>query len=97
MKTVIWRDGLTVPTDPDANDVYQWDWADWLDGETLATVAVLPSAGITAVEYYRGADYVDVRVSAAAVGTVHTVTVRATSSGSGRVQDRTVRFDCKER
>lgn len=97
LKPIIWRDGLTVPTDPDANEIYQWAWADWLDGETLADVDVLPSADITAVEYYRGADYVDVRVSAAALGAVHSVTVRATSSGSGRVQDRTVQFDCKER
>ena len=97
LKTIIWRDRLTLPTDPDANRIYQWAWADWLDGETLADVEILTSGGITAVEEFRGADYVDVRVSGGAVDAVHAVTVRATSSGSGRVQDRTVLFNCKER
>ena len=97
MKQVIWRDGLTVPTDPDANRIYQWDWAAWLDGETLADVEILTSAGITAVEEGRGADYVDVRVSGGAVDAVHAVTVRVTSSPSAQKDDRTVLFNCRER
>jgi len=96
LKPIIWRAGLTLPTDPDAVEIYQWAWADWLDGETLADVQVIAGAGITAQVAYTGADYVDVRVSAAAVGAVHAVTVRATSS-TGRVQDRTVLFDSRER
>lgn len=91
-----WRDGVVLPTAPDAADIYQWAWADWLDGETLAGVQVIADAGITAQVLYIGEDYVDVRVSAAAVGMVHAVTVRATSSG-GRAQPRTVLFDSRER
>lgn len=27
---ILWRPGLTLTVDPDASDIYQWDWTDWL-------------------------------------------------------------------
>ena len=98
MKRIAWRQGLTLPHDPDASEVYQWDWSDWLDGDTLAgSPVILADPGITAALEYLGRTYVDVRVSGGTAGTVYTVTVRATSAPDGRITDRTVRFDCQER
>jgi len=54
-------------------------------------------SGITAALEYLGSTYVDVRVSGGTAGTSYAVTVRATSAPKGRITDRTVRFDCKER
>ena len=93
MKPIAWRPGLTLPLDPDASEIYQWDWADWLDGETLVNPPVIVAdPGITAELYYLGATSVDVRVQAGTAGSTYAVTVRATSATSARVTDRTVRF-----
>lgn len=98
MKKIAWKPGLTLDVDPDASEIYQWDWSDWLDGETLVNPPVIVAeAGITATLYYLGSTYVDVRISGGTAGTSYSVTVRATSAPKGRITDRTVRFDCKER
>ena len=93
MKKIAWKPGLTLPLDPNASEIYQWDWSDWLDGETLVNPPVVTSdAGITATLYYLGADFVDVRVQGGTPGSTYAVTVRATSATRARVTDRTVRF-----
>lgn len=93
MKTIAWKAGLTLPLDPDDSEIYRWDWADWLDGETLVNPPqIVAEAGITASLYYLGADYVDVRIQGGSAGTTYAVTVRATSATRARVADRTVRF-----
>lgn len=98
MKRIAWRDGLTLPHDPNASEIYRWDWADWLEGETLVDPPVIVAdAGITAALYWVGADYVDVRISGGTVGTTYGVTVRATSATRSRTDDRTVRFEVKQR
>jgi hypothetical protein len=97
LKTLIWREGLTVPHDVQGIDVYRWLLADWLDGETVATAEVLPVTGLTAVAgtVGPGMDYVDVQISAGLAPAQVPVTVRAGSSG-GRRLDRTVIFDLRE-
>ncbi len=93
MKQIAWKPGLTLPLDPDASEIYRWDWADWLDGETLVNPPVIEAdAGITASLYYLGADYVDVRIQGGTAGSTYGVTVRVTSVTRARVADRTVRF-----
>lgn len=98
MKRIAWREGLTLPHDPQDSEVYQWDWSDWLDGDTLAgSPTILADPGITAALEYLAAQTVDVRISGGIAGTTYAVTVRATSTPRGRIADRTVRFDCHER
>ena len=93
MKKIIWKPNLTLPLDPDASEIYQWDWTDWLDGETLVNPPVIVAdPGITATLYYLGATTVDVRIEGGAAGSTYVVTVRATSATRARRQDRTVRF-----
>ena len=93
MKKIAWKPGLTLDVDPDASEIYQWDWTDWLDGETLVNPPVIVAeAGITATLHYLGADTVDVRIQGGTAGTTCAVTVRATSATHARVADRTVRF-----
>lgn len=93
MKKIIWKPNLTLPLDPDASEIYQWDWTDWLDGETLVNPPLIEAAaGITATLYYLGASTVDVRVAGGTPGTTYAVTVRATSATHARRRDRTVRF-----
>ena len=58
---------------------------------------IVAEAGITAELEFLGADYVDVRVSGGTVGLTYGVTVRATSVPRGRIADRTVRFEVKQR
>ena len=97
MTPIRWKPGLTLPLDPHASEIYQWDWTDWLDGETLVNPPLIEAdAGITAALYYLGASTVDVRVSGGTPGTTYAVTVRATSATHARTQDRTVRFACQE-
>lgn len=97
MKKILWVPGLTLPQDPNASEIYQWDLADWLDGETLVNPpTVTADTGITAAIYVVGPSSVDVRVSGGTAGTTYGVTVRATSATHSRIQDFTVRFEVKE-
>ena len=97
MKKIIWKPGLTLPLDPNASEIYQWDWTDWLDGETLVNPPVIEAeAGITATLYFLGVSTVDVRIEGGTAGTTYAVTVRATSATSARRTDRTVRFAVAE-
>ena len=93
MKIIAWRPNLTLPADPNDSEIYRWDWADWLDGETLVNPPVIiADPGITAALYYLGTDYADVRITGGAAGVTYAVTVRATSATRSRVADRSVRF-----
>lgn len=93
MKPILWKPDITLPLDPDASEIYQWDWTDWLDGETLVNPPVIEAdAGITATLYFLGASTVDVRIQGGTPGSTYAVTVRATSATHARRQDRTVRF-----
>lgn len=97
MKKVVWTPTLTLTHDPNASEIYQWDFTDWLDGETLVNPpTVTAEAGITAAIYVVGSTTVDVRISGGTAGTTYTVTVRATSVTHSRIQDRTVRFQVAE-
>ena len=96
LKSIIHREGVTLPHDPNASDIYRWNWLDWLDGETISAQSIVADAGITAALVTQGSTYVDIRVSGGVVGVTYGVTSRVTSS-SGRIQDRTVKFAVRER
>lgn len=97
MKTIAWTPGITLPMDPDGIEIWQWDWSDWLDGDTLANPpTIIAEPGITADLEFLGAHTVDVRVLGAPAGNTYAVTVRATSATTGRRTDRTVRFAMTE-
>jgi len=98
METILWKKNLTLPLDPDASEIYQWDWTTWLDGETLANPPVIEAdAGITATLYFLADRTVDVRIQGGTPGSTYAVTVRATSATHARRQDRTVRFAVADR
>lgn len=97
MKTITWNPWITLPHDPNASDIYRWNWLDWLNGETISAQSIVVDAGITAALVTLGATYVDIRISGGTAGQTYGVTSRVTSSPNGRIQDRTVKFAVRER
>jgi len=96
MKQVVWVPGLTLTQDSSDSEIYQWDLADWLDGETLVDPPTMTAdAGITAAIYVVGPSSVDVRVSGGTAGTTYEVTVRATSATHSRIKSFPVLFGVK--
>lgn len=73
MQRIIWRRGLRVTMDKDANDVRRWELSGWVEGATLAGAEVTvtrvvgadpaPAPDFAAVVESVGADYVDVRIT----------------------------------
>ena len=92
-----WKPGITIPHDPNASDIYRWNWLDWLDGETISAQSIIAEAGITATLVTLGTTYVDIRILGGAAGVTYGVTNRVTSSANARIQDRTVKFAVRER
>lgn len=92
-----WKPGITVPHDPNASDIYRWNWLDWLDGETISAQSIVAEAGITATLVTLGTTYVDIRILGGTAGVTYGVTNRVTSSTNARIQDRTVNFAVRER
>ncbi len=88
MSTVQWKPGLAIAQDPDAVRDYAIDFAEFLEGETLASVVVTPTA-CTATKQSSDDASVKVRVSAVTAGA--SVTIHITTS-SGQVDDRTINF-----
>lgn len=94
-KKLKWSRGLTLDKDPDAVEVYTFDFTQWLDGEAITSAQALADAPLTASVDAFTASSVDVRVSGGTVGKRLGVTCRVTSS-NGRVQDRTIYFRIRE-
>ena len=97
LTTITWKPGITLPHDPNASDIYRWNWLDWLDGETISAQSIVADAGITATLVTLASTYVDIRISGGTAGQAYGVTSRVTSSPNGRIQDRTVNFAVRER
>ena len=98
MIEIKWKDGLILPHDPNASDIYRWNWLDWLDGETISGTSVLAAdTGITASIVTQGTTYTDVRISGGALGKTYTVANRVTSASNARIQDRSVSFVVQSR
>lgn len=97
MIDIIWHEGMVLPHDPDASEIYRMDFSEWLGEETISANSIIPASGITAVLYNQGADYIDFRVSGGTAGNIYSVTVRVTSSSLARIQDRSILFNCINR
>ena len=95
MKSIKWSRGLTLDKDPDAVEVYRWDFSQWLDGEVISSAQALAESGITASVDSFTSTTVDIRVSGGQVGKRLGVTCRVTTNNN-RVQDRTVYFRIRE-
>lgn len=99
MNSILWRRGLRVSIDKNANDVRRWLLSGWVEGAVLASAAVTvvapPDPAFLAVIETVGADYVDVRItpSGVAVGGIYAVMVAPTiTSPALRVDNFTVEF-----
>lgn len=94
MKRVIWRENLVIPQGVNDIEIYQLDWASWLDDETIVDPpAITPEPGLTAALWSLNPTSIDLRVSGGQVGTTYTVTVRVVSSIHGRQDERKFKFE----
>lgn len=97
MKSIVWKDGLApFKHDPNAVEVYRFDWSAWLEGDEITLAEAIAGDGLTAVVLTTAAGAVDVRVSGGVACTISRVTCRVTTS-SGRVQDRSIQLEVLER
>lgn len=106
MHSILWRPGLQMTIDKDANDVRRWDLRRWVEGATLASAVVsvttisgpdpAPDPDFAAVLETVGADYVDVRITPNAVpaGGIYAVQVAPSiSTPAARLDNFTVLFE----
>lgn len=92
--TIVWKEGLTIPIDPDAVEDFSVDWAGWLGAEdSLSGVAAINSVNLSASPPTVEGKSSIVRMSG--FSTPASVTLRATST-SGRVADRTIKFAVRQ-
>lgn len=84
--------------DPNAIDLFEVDWSDWL-AEVNDTIAasqwVLPS-GLTSETEAFSDTTASIEISGGTVGTTYTVTNRITTASLGLVQDRSFYTVCRE-
>lgn len=96
MRSVTWKPGLQIPHDPGAVEDYVWNWAEWLDGETLSSATLEAEVGLAASVQATSTSSLTMRISGGAADTRYRVTAHAVSSG-GREQSRSVIFVCDDR
>lgn len=90
----------TIEKDPDAVLDYYWDWTDWLpDGEAIDEAEFESSDEDLVVDdsVIAGSKVIAI-LSGGTPGTFPTVTCRVTTNGTPpKTDDRTIRFEVKER
>jgi len=74
--------------DPDSQKDYLWDWATWLDGDTIASAAFTVEAGLTKASETSTPTTATVWLTGGTIGVEYEVTCRVTTA-AGRVDDRT--------
>ena len=82
--------------DPQAHLDYAVDWSPWLDGDTIASVAWTVPAGLTLESQSHTATVATAWLSGGEVGVTYTVVCEVTTA-AGRVDDRTLVIECKNR
>lgn len=84
--------------DPDATLDYVINWVDWLDGDTINSVEYVAATGITVetAMLTESLTTTTLWLSGGTAGQSYDVTCRITTA-LGRIDDRTIRFVCKER
>jgi hypothetical protein len=100
----------TFPKDPDAKLSYYFIWYAWLDGDTIATSTITADSGITVESStvnavpvtirdvaYPAKTVVTVQLSGGTDGNDYNVTNHIVTATSGEKEDRTIRFQVRER
>lgn len=82
--------------DPNATLDYRINWAEWLDTDTIATVAWTVPAGLTQTAATNTTTSATIWLSGGTVGTRYAVACRITTT-AGRIDDRTIRIDCVQK
>jgi hypothetical protein len=75
--------------DPDAFLDYRWDWAPWLDGDTISAHEILADPGIDVQSSSNDDTAVVVWLAGGTVGVRYRITCRVTTA-AGRIQDDTI-------
>lgn len=82
--------------DPDAVLDYRWDWADWLGTDTITAATITVTAdGPDASPPVIDGGAVTTWLTGGSIG-AHQATCRITTA-AGRIDERTVRIDIRER
>jgi len=93
--TITWHSGIMAPKDPDAEVDFQFDFTDWLNGDTIATIDV-DGGGLTVGTNSTDGSVVTFWLSGGTAGTSYTVRVRITTA-AGRIDDRSLIVQVAER
>lgn len=89
MKVIDWLPGLTIALDPDAVEDYEFDFSEWMEGETSIVAAAIHENCTASVVGNVVDGVVVVRVSEVTQNALVTVRVESTS---GRRNDFTTYF-----
>jgi hypothetical protein len=81
--------------DPQAVKDYEFNWSDWLGGDTIASHTVTASTGLTVDSSSATSTTVTVWVSGGVVGATYAVTCHIVTT-AGREDDRTMTFVIEE-
>lgn len=82
--------------DPNASLDYQWNWTDWLETDTISSHSVIVPSPLVLVSSSHTATAVTAWISGGVVGRTYTVICRITTA-SGRVDDRSITLEIRER
>lgn len=77
--------------DPDSTLDYPFEWAPFLEGDTIATSVFLLPDGLTQVSTAIDGSITTVFLSGAQCGRIYRCTNRVTT-GDGRIEDKTIRI-----
>ena len=81
----------TFVKDPDAVLDYEWNWAEWLDGDTIASHTVTCDTGITLDSHSATTTAVTGWFSGGTAGVTYSATCHVVTA-AGRKEDRTIQF-----
>lgn len=87
--------GIFGEKDPDATTDFEFNWAQWLDGDLIDTSVFLLPDGLTQASASNTDTTATVFVSGGSSCGVYRITNRITTLG-GRSQDRTIRVRVRE-
>ena len=97
LKQITWREGLTLPHDPNDVEEYTLSLAGWLGTTVITgTPTVVADAGLTA-DYIEGTglNYVGFRISGGTINNTYKVVIHAVSGT--RESDHTILFVVRNR
>lgn len=87
----------TFEKDPEAVLDYEWDWTDWLGTDTIENATVVVSSGEVVVDsVVVTAGKVTAWISAGNINETTIVTCTITT-GEGRIDERSIKFNMKDR